>query len=89
MCYVSTQPISEHAAVIWVTFRLRNIDRGISEAEHDDIIGEIGNAYRILMAKLRGMCPLGRSKRCDDDIERSEAKKSLYSPGRTLQFPGE
>jgi len=66
ICSVSVQPISEHAVVFWVTFRLSNIDRGILKAEHVDSIGEIGNTYRILMGKLRGMCPLDRSKRCDD-----------------------
>ena len=86
---MSIQPISEHAVVVWVTFTLRNIHRGIPEAEHVDSIEGIGNEYRILMWKLRGMCPLGRSKRCDDDIEKSKVKQSLYSPGRTLQSPGD
>jgi hypothetical protein len=67
---VTVQPISEHAAVVWVTFRLSNIDTEISEADQIDSIGEIGNAYRIFMGKLRGICPLGRSKCCDDDIEK-------------------
>jgi hypothetical protein len=70
MCSARIRPISEDAVVVRVTFTLSNIDGGIMEAEHVDSIGEIGNAYRILMGKLRDVCPLGRSKRCDCDIEK-------------------
>ena len=70
MCSVRIQRLSEHVVVVWVTFRLSNIERGILEAEHVGSIGEIRNAYRIFMGKLCGMCPLDRSKRCDDDIEK-------------------
>jgi len=67
MCSARIRPVSD-VVVVRVTCRLSNIDRGLLEAEHVDSTAEIGNAYRIFMGKLRDVCPLGRSKRCDDDI---------------------